>query len=283
MTDQAAVEAEDFWNAVSDEDEQNPEKSHSSESESEDEHPQVREQPEQQATPSPTLKVVKDGKRWKFKGEPTNFSKVKQAAAKLLNEKRMDSKSIKKHEDRLVAALTGKGVSAEEARRTWKALYDETVKNEQIAKKGKDTKEAKKKFASFKEHLGPAEDSPCKLNSPSVFGSEALERQSSKRTADDEEEVQIPKRKADHEEEEVQKSPKRNRGDPFIMLSHSIKNLKEAGVTITVKSITKAPIESFKPVEVQGIEGGPTFELLHAENCLSANGFKVDYEIAFSV
>lgn len=280
MTDQAAVEAEDFWNAVSDEDdEQNPTNSQSSDSESEGEQ-----QPEQQATPSPTLKVVKDGKRWKFKGEPANFSKVKQAAAKLLNEKRMDSKSIKKHADRLVAALTGKGVSAEEARQTWKALYDETVKNEQIAKKGKDTKEAKKKFANFKEHLGPAESSPCKLTSPSVFGSEALERQSSKRKAEEEEELQeSPKRKADDEEEKLQKSPKRSRGDPFIMLSQSIKNLKEAGVAVTVKSITKAPIEPFKPVEVQGIDGGPTFELLYAENCLSANGFKVDYEIAFNV
>ena len=271
MTDQAAVEAEDFWNAVSDEDdEQNPTNSQSSDSESEGEQ-----QPEQQATPSPTLKVVKDGKRWKFKGEPANFSKVKQAAAKLLNEKRMDSKSIKKHADRLIAALTGRGVSAEEAQQTWKALYDETVKNEQIAKKGKDTKEAKKKFASFKQHLGTEEKSPCNLNSPSVFGSKALERQSSKRKAEEEEE--------EEPQVEEKKSPKRSRGDPFIMLSQSIKNLKEAGVTVTVKSITRAPIEPFKPVEVQGIDGGPTFELLYAENCLSANGFKVDYEIAFSV
>ena len=274
MTDQASVENEDFWNAVSEDDEQNTDQA-SSESESEDAKPDEGE-PSKEATPSPTLKVVKDGKRWKFKGEPANFSKVKQAAAKLLNEKRMDSKSIKKHADRLIAALTGRGVSAEEARQTWKALYDETVKNEQIAKKGKDTKEAKKKFASFKQHLGTEEKSPCNLNSPSVFGSKALERQSSKRKAEEEEEEEEP-------QVEEKKSPKRSRGDPFIMLSQSIKNLKEAGVTVTVKSITKAPIEPFKPVEVQGIDGGPTFELLYAENCLSANGFKVDYEIAFSV
>lgn len=273
MTDQASVENEDFWNAVSEDEEQNTDQA-SSESESEDVKPDEGE-PSKEATPSPTLKVVKDGKRWKFKGEPANFSKVKQAAAKLLNEKRMDSKSIKKHADRLIAALTGRGVSAEEAQQTWKALYDETVKNEQIAKKGKDTKEAKKKFASFKQHLGTEEKSPCNLNSPSVFGSKALERQSSKRKAEEEEE--------EEPQVEEKKSPKRSRGDPFIMLSQSIKNLKEAGVTVTVKSITKAPIEPFKPVEVQGIDGGPTFELLYAENCLSANGFKVDYEIAFSV
>ena len=229
MTDQAAVENEDFWNAVSEDEEQNTDQAASSESESEDVKPDEGE-PSKESTPSPTLKVVKDGKRWKFKGEPANFSKVKQAAAKLLNEKRMDSKSIKKHADRLIAALTGRGVSAEEAQQTWKALYDETVKNEQIAKKGKDTKEAKKKFASFKQHLGTEEKSPCNLNSPSVFGSKALERQSSKRKAEEEEE----------EEEKPQVEEKRAPNGAEVTRSLCFPRASKISKRLVLLSLSKA-------------------------------------------